>query len=208
MEDISLVADHYKTLQTAELIEIARDPAGLRPEIIPVLQKELITRNQPDEALLLSDFLLNGPSKLKRLSTEALQQLINQRLGAGEPLESIKIDLQDNGINIFDVINNESKEKNKTFEYMIAMKEQGLNGKELNDKLQETFAIQEEESEILKMQLKKKGQRNMIIGWSIVVIVSIFMLISAGMDRYPGIGAILLFGIGIWRIIEGKRQSK
>jgi hypothetical protein len=208
MEDISLVADHYKNLHTAELVNIAKDPAGLRPEVIPVLQKELLSRNEPEVALELSHYLVHGHERLNNLSPEALQESINQRLASGETLDSIKIDLRDNGVDIFDIINYDSQKKEKTFEYMVALKDQGFKGQELSDKLQETFAIKEEETEILKAQLKSKGRKNLVIGFSMVIVVSIFMLVAAGSGLYPGIGAIILFALGIWRIIEGLRQTK
>jgi hypothetical protein len=208
MEDIDYIAAHYKTLHTQELVEIAADPGGLRPEIIPVLQKELIARNKPEEALQLSDFLVHGSTSLKNLSTQALQQLINQRLEAGETLESIKIDLRDNNIDIFDIINYESRHKDKTFDYMLALKEKGLDDIAISEKLQETFSIKEAESEILRQQLKSRGRRNTIIGWSIVVAICIIMLVAVGNGGSIGMGSILLFGIGIWRIVEGQRQSK
>lgn len=208
MEDISLIADHYKTLHTAELIEIASDPASLRHDIIPILQKELINRNEHEAALQLSHYLVHGPGRLKGLNPEQLQELINQRLDAGEPLDSIKTDLRDNGIDIFDIINHGSKHKDKTFDYIMALKEKGLDDHAINDKLQETFSLQESESEILQQQLKSKGRRNQVIGWSIVAAICIIMLVAVSNGGTIGIGSVLLFALGIWRIIEGQRQMR
>jgi hypothetical protein len=191
MDNLNLVEENYQRLSTDELIRIAAAPAALAPEAIPLLQKELIARNHPEEALALTRFLLDGPLRLSFLSVEELQKLVFERLESGESIESIKIDLKENGIDIFNIINAESGEMEKAFDYMLSLKDQGLDDTEVKEKMQETFSIDENATEVLHAQFKKRGWQNLVIGISLV-----------------GIGTVLLAATGMWRIVVGARQLR
>lgn len=121
MNNLKLVAEQYQRLSIDELIHIASDPAALDPDAIPLLQKELITRNHPEEALALTQFLLNSSLRLSFLSIEELQKLVFERLESGESIESIKLDLKENGINIFDIMEAGSREREKASDYMLSL---------------------------------------------------------------------------------------
>ncbi|MNS24065.1 hypothetical protein D3C72_558980 [compost metagenome] len=74
--------------------------------------------------------------------------------------------------------------------------------------MEATYGITENETEILKSQLKSKGKQNLIIGYSIVVIMILFATASFAVGGGFGIGLVLLTGVGVWRIAEGYRQRK
>jgi len=80
----------FKRLSTDELIRIAGDPASLNPDVIHLLQRELIARNHSEEALALTEFLLNGPRRFSFMSIEELQKVVFERLESGESIESIR----------------------------------------------------------------------------------------------------------------------
>lgn len=208
MHNLDLVIGNYKRLRTEELVQIASDPGALELAVIPHLQAELLNRDKKVEALRLSEFLVNRPELQQELTRDELAASIKERVDAGEPLESIKLDLEDRGINFFDIINDESNLKEKTFEYLTSLKEEGLEETEIDQKLNATFGMDEGEADVLKRQLRNRGKQNLIIGYSIVIIIGFISLLLLEAGRSVSIGAILLIGIGIWRIAEGYRQRK
>ena len=68
MYDLHLIVDNFKRLPTDELVSIASAPEKLRLEIIPHLQSELFNRERKDEALLLSEFLMDKPRRYRELA--------------------------------------------------------------------------------------------------------------------------------------------
>ncbi|HEY6902396.1 MAG TPA: hypothetical protein VI233_17185 [Puia sp.] len=208
MDTLDLVKESYQRLSTDELIRIARTPQTLELEAIPLLQKELITRNCPDEALSLTDFLLHSPVKLSFMSIEELQKLVFDRLESGESIESIKIDLKENGIDILDIINAESKERERAFDYMLSLKEQGLHEIEVKEKIQETFSIDENASEVLHAQFRSRGWQNLVVGSVFVGIVGIALLLCINGHFSLGVGAAIVAAAGVWRITKGRRQLR
>ena len=208
MNNLSLVEETYQKLSTEELIRIAADPASLEPDVIPVLQKELIARSHPEEALALTEYLLNGTGRLSFLSLEELQNLVYERIESGEPIESIKLDLKDNGINILDIITAESRHKERAFDYMLSLKEQGLHEIEVKERIQDTLSLDENESEVLHAQFRKRGWENMIIGLALVGLVALVFILSLAGQMVIRFGAALVFAAGVSRIVIGSRQLK
>lgn len=208
MHNLDLVIEQYKRLRTEELVHIASDPAALDLAVIPHLQAELLNRDKKEEALQLSSFLVSRPEPAKEISKEELADSIKDRIDAGEPLESIKLDLEDRGIDFFAIMNNEAQLKDKTFEYLTSLKEEGLDDAEIDAKLKKTFGMDETEADILKRELRSRGKQNLVIGYSIVIIVGTLSLLTLGAGIGITIGAILIIAIGIWRIVEGYRQRK
>ena len=208
MNDLNLVEENYRRLSTDELIRIAGEPEVLNPEAIKLLQRELIARNHSEEALALTEFLLNGSRRLSFMSLEELQKVVFERLGSGESIESIKIDLKENGIDILDIINAEGKEREKAFDYMLELKKLGLDDAEVKEKMQETFSIDEGDSEVIHAQFKKRGWQNLVIGIALVGIIGLLMVLSSNGHGGIGFGAVLLGATGVWRIVVGARQLR
>jgi hypothetical protein len=208
MDKLDYIIENYKRMRTEELVQIARDPSDLELEIIPHLQAELLNRDKREEALRLSEFLIKRPGPQKELTKKELAESVKERIDSGEPLESIKLDLKDRGIDFFEVMNQENKLKDKTFEYLTSLKEEGLDETEIDQKLKATFGIDESEADILKRELRNKGKQNLIIGYFLVIVVGSLSLLTLGAGFGITIGGMLLTGIGIWRIVEGHQQRK
>ena len=208
MDNLNSIIDNYKRLRTEELIQIAKSPEQLQVEIIPHLQAELFNRNKKEEAILLSEYLVKRPKPLSELSKKELTEMIKERVDSGESLESIKLDLKDNGVDMFDLLETHNQVQGKVFDYLTSLKEDGLNETEIDEKLKSRFSLDENEADVLKRQLRAKGKQNLIIGYSLVIIMGILSILTLGSGGYVGIGGILLIGIGIWRIVEGYRQRK
>jgi hypothetical protein len=211
MKNLDLVVQHYKRISTEELVLIASSPSSLEIEIIPYLQSELLTRGQKEEALLLSQYLIQSTEIKKTYqdyTKEELNKIIADRIDSGEPLESIKIDLKENGIDIFKTLETEQIIENKKMEYLSSLRNENFEEKEIEEKMKSTFGVSETETNQLKIQLRKKGRQNIIFGTSLVVIMSLLTLGAFAAGGSVGIAGILLIGVGVWKISEGKRQKK
>ena len=192
------------------LINLSSKPPDLRLDVLPILQKELLVRSLNKEALSITEFLVKVKEKprFKDMTELELKQLIAQRIESGESIESIKIDLKDDGINIFDIINEDAKLQDKAIDYLTQLKDQGYQEHEIDEKLKETLSIEKEDTEQLKLELKKRGKQNLIIGYSIAVLAALMMFLSLSMGGNVTIGSVILIAIGIWRIYKGSEQLK
>ena len=210
MDDLKAIEENYRRMRTDELLHLSKTPQDLRLEVIPLLQKELLNRHQQEEALMLSSFLINSREqhRFKNLTKKELKELIQARLDSGESLESIKLDLKDDGINIFDIINEENKLLEKTFDYITHLKNEGLGDEEIDEKLQKDLAIEKQEVDIIKERLRKRGKLNLSVGYTLLSVAVIFSIISLSAGGQITIKGILAAGIAIWRIIVGHDQLK
>jgi hypothetical protein len=206
MNDLNEIADNYKGFQTHKLVRLARNPEGLPLELIPVLQKELLSRGEQDEALKLSEYLIEAQRRPEVMSEEEIKVEIEKRLDVGESMESIVLKFRENGVDVFNQLDQESRMQENTFDYILSLKDKGMEEKEIQEKLQQNFSLSEEEVVIVNEKLRTKGRMNLVLGYALTGVIFIFacISISAG-GRLPGIGAVIFFGLGVWRIYEGHR---
>ena len=211
MENLDLIIEKYKHLTTEELIDLAKKPGELEREIIPHLQSELLNRDKKEAALSLSNYLINlpvVPVSLKGLTKAELFELIKLRIDSGENIEGIKLDLQDNGYNMLDILNADEELKNQSLNYLTSLKSEGLSEEEIDKKMKATFSVTENESEILKKQLKLKGKQNITIGYSILFVTILVGLLAVGVGGRVSYGLLVGIGSGIWLVALGYNQKK
>lgn len=207
MNDLSAIEAAYKNMHTDELLQLAANPSGLRVEVIPVLQKELLSRNKQNEALELSRYLVEKPASLRNTSPEDLLDMVKSRMDSGEPLESIKIDLKERGVNLYDLLNREDLARERIHDYVVSLKNRGLSDEEVNVQMQETFDIGEAEASLMNTEVRQKGTRNIVIGVSIVALLLLLLAGSIASGSYRmGFGVFIIFGLGIWLIVKGVGQ--
>ncbi len=210
MDNLKSIQENYKKMDIDKLIQLSMQPHDLRLEVVPILQEELLSRGLKEEAMALTEFLIGTKeeTRFQDMSTAELKQLITDRLESGEPIESIKLDLKDDGINIFDVINDDTKLKDEAFDYIVDLKQKGIEDSEIDKKLKENLSIDKEDSEMLKIQLKQNGKQNLTLGYAISIIALLLMTMSLSLGGNVTIGGGLLLAIGIWRIFRGYEQTK
>jgi hypothetical protein len=197
--DIHEIAANYKSFPTYRLTNLADNPEGLPLELIPVLQKELLARGEHEDALKLSQYLIDSQKQDQKLTREELQEEVRHRLAAGEPIESIALKFKENGIDVFKELEADDQVQENTFSYILSLKEKGVAEEEINEKLQTNFSLSEEEVDIVKQKLKTKGRLNLVVGYFFTVVILILFIVGARIS----FGGMILLGIGIWRIVEG-----
>jgi hypothetical protein len=161
--------------------------------------------------LSLSNFLIalpTAPVNLKGLTKAELFELIKLRIDSGENIEGIKLDLLDNGYNMLDIMNDDQELKNQSLDYLTSLKSDGLSEEQIDEKMKNTFSISENETEILKQQLKLKGKQNLIIGYSMLFIIGLLGLSSLAMGGSVGFGFLIIIGTGVWLVALGHKQRK
>jgi len=205
--NIDAIENYYKEAPTLELLEIAMAPAALRKEIIPVLQRELLDRNEPEAALALSEFLVQQ-NEAKPETPEQIDVYIQKRLDSGDPIENIRIDLKEKGVTSFGILEQNEVKQEAIIDYVSTLKEQGATNTEIKEKLATNLDIKPEELEVLQAKMYKKGTVNLVIGYSIVILLGGLGLVSLMVGRGMSISSILLIGVGLWRIIEGYKLRK
>ena len=205
MDDLNEIANNYKGLQTHKLVRLARNPEGLPLELVPLLQRELLNRGEQDEALRLSEYLIEAGRRPEVMSQEEIQMEIEKRLAAGESMDSIALKFKESGVDMFSQLEVEGKAQENTFDYILSLKDKGMEEKEIQEKLQQNFSLTEEEVVIVNEKLRTKGRINLVGGYALTGGVFIFTCIALSAGRLPGISMIFLFGIGIWRIYIGHR---
>ena len=110
MLDLEVIKEKYQEMPIDDLIKLSKKPKDLREEVIPILQAELIRRGKKGDADTLANFKEEDSNLLyQNMSLNQLREMVEERLNAGEEMDSIKIDLRLNGIDVFEVLKEEVK---------------------------------------------------------------------------------------------------
>lgn len=200
----------YREMSDEDIILIAYQPEGIKLEEIPIIQKELLHRKKEEEAIMLSEYLIaaNQKKNLARLSNEELRVYINQKVEQGESIDAVSLDLKENGINIFDIIEAENNQRDEAFDFITDLKQKGYEEYEVDSKIKEKYSLQQDEVEDLHVQRNKSGRMNMVFG---VVIVVVALILLPGAIEYSNrrfAGAICLVAFGAWQIYYGYQKTR
>ena len=128
-----------------------------------------------------------------------MRQEIRRRLDEGESLESIALKVKENGMDVFKILQEDQQAQENTFEYILSQKGQGVAKERVDEKLQTSFLLTEEEVDIVNQKLRTKGRANLVIGYSIGIILIILSLLTGRLS----ISAMLMIGVSFWRIAVG-----
>ena len=205
MFSIEDVIKRYQQASDKELIEVSKSPEKLRKDLIPALQKELLSRGLQDEALSLTDFLAGDYNSLKNLSNKELRDHINERIANGESLESIKTNLAEYDINLLEMLDFEMQSKEKAIDYVNTLQNQDLDDAEIDQKLKENLNLRQEDIDTIKESAKSRNRRSTITGYVFLVFGMIFLFLGVATGAKIGIGSIVLIAVGIWKIYEGSK---
>lgn len=205
--NIEAIENYYKEAPTLELLEIAQKPDALRKEIIPVLQRELLGRNEPEAAIRLSEFLVKQ-NETKPETPEQIDAYIQKRLDSGDPIENIRIDLKEKGVTSFGILEQNEVKQEAIIDYVSTLKEQGATNDEIKEKLETNLNINPEELKVLQSKMYKKGTLNLVIGYTFVILLGGLGLVTLMVGRGMSIPSIVLIGVGLWRITEGYKLRK
>lgn len=188
-------------------MSIAKEINGLKPEAVVLLQEELIKRNELQEASKITKHLINQKNEQELRNNFDPENYIKEELEAGESIENIKFKLKTMGIDMFDIIKKEQSQENIILNYIESKKLEGESKETIDNDLKENFNVDSNYLNEIKNKLREKGKKNTTIGIVLLVVsilINIFLL-TKGRISIP---AILLFGLGIWKLVQGEHQLR
>jgi hypothetical protein len=207
--DINPIIATYKKLTTYDLVEMSKKPETLRKEVVPFLQKELASRNKIEEAEALAQFINNNyqSNNLNFSTKEELREYINESIENGVPIEAIKMELQKNGVDFFNLIAEAEEEKKAYYTYLTELKQDDYAIDEIAEEMSNTFNLTQSEIVNLNKKLIKKGKTNIIVGYLLITFSVALLAASVAIGRLP-IAAISCFVSGVALIVLGNKQKK
>lgn len=207
MSNINEIRKNYSVFSTDKLLSIAKEIDGLKPEAVVLLQEELIKRNELDEASKITKHLINQKNEQELRNNFNPEDYIKKELKAGESIENIKFKLNTMGIDMFDVIKKEQSQENIILNYIESKKAEGESQETIDNDLKKSFNVDSNYVSEVQNKLREKGKKNTTIGIVLLVVsivINIFLL-TTGRVSIP---AILLFGLGIWKLVQGEHQLR
>ncbi|WP_435315415.1 hypothetical protein [Cellulophaga fucicola] len=207
MSNINEIRKNYSVFSTDKLLSIAKEIDGLKPEAVVLLQEELIKRNELDEASKITKHLINQKNEQELRNNFNPEDYIKKELKAGESIENIKFKLNTMGIDMFDVIKKEQSQENIILNYIESKKAEGESQETIDNDLKKSFNVDSNYVSEVQNKLREKGKKNTTIGIVLLVVsivINIFLL-TKGRVSIP---AILLFGLGIWKLVQGEHQLR
>jgi hypothetical protein len=208
MEKPDSIINHYKQLSTEELLSIAQKPDEIAPEIISILQNELINRDEFEVVYNLRSQAPTVEKPLSELTETEIAEVVRERVNLGESIESIQMDFKSQGVDIFNFMNQEAESLEEKYKYIVSLRKEGLDEEEITQRVQDEFDIDENENEVLKIELKQKGTRNIKIGYTLIFVSIILALLFTILIPLPLLWPILLFVSGLGLISKGYQQVK
>jgi hypothetical protein len=195
-------------VSTEELLSIAQKPDEIAPEIISILQNELINRDEFEVAYNLRSQAPTVEKPLSELTETEIAEVVRERVNLGESIESIQMDFKSQGVDIFNFMNQEAESLEEKYKYIVSLRKEGLDEEEITQRVQDEFDIDENENEVLKIELKQKGTRNIKIGYTLIFVSIILALLFTILMPLPLLWPILLFVSGLGLISKGYQQVK
>lgn len=206
--DIEKIKENYSKKHTEDLLLLLTDLSSLRSEILPILEQELISRGNTDDALVITNFLESQKQEQKKLEFEIsnIYAYIGNQLNQGNSLDKVRRTLDKNGIQLFEILNNKADSEKMIIDYKEYLKTNGVT----NDEIENHISFIHQEIEQLRFDLGRKGSVNSILG-AVILVVGILLTISTITDEYssfsPKIGISLII-IGMIMASRGFLQKK
>lgn len=208
MKTLDSIINHYKQLSTDELLIIAQKPEEIAPETISILQNELINRDEFEVAYNLKSHVTPIEKPLSELTEIEISEIVRERVSLGESIESIQMDLKSKGVNILNLMNQEVESLKEKYKYILSLRKEGLDEEEISQRVQQEFDINENENEVMKIELKRKGVRNIKIGYVLIFVSIIVFLINVTLEQVVFTFPLIMFFGGILLISKGQQQKK
>jgi hypothetical protein len=208
MDKLDSIINHYKQLSTDELLIIAQKPDEIAPETISILQNELINRDEFEVAFNLKSYVTPIEKPLSELTEIEISEIVRERVSLGESIESIQMDLKSKGVNILNFMNQEVESLEEKYKYILSLRKEGLDEEEISQRVKQEFDINENENEAMKIELRRKGVRNIKIGYLLIFVSIIIFLINMALEQAIFTFPFILFIGGIVLISKGHQQKK
>jgi len=140
--------------------------------------------------------LLNLLSEITSLTPEALEVLRIELIGRGENKKAHKITEYFSSSRFL-------VPEEWVMNYLLVLRKKGLRENDIDKELMFSFGIDQDYVNFSKSSLKAKGKENLLIGIVLVLIPLVLIILSIIRGGYYGLGATVILGFGLWRMIKG-----
>ena len=211
MLDLEIIKEKYHEMSTDDLVRLSKKSKDLREDVIPILKAELIKRGKRDNAADLENFKEDHSElQYQNMSLNELRQMTQERINAGEAMDSIKIDLRLNGVDIFEVLKEEITLQDEVYDSITKLKGTGASQDDVDKHLEESYNIEKSDASKIKTDLKIKGKRNQKWGFILIIFSCLLLLLIMLGDNYFKVlkTAIFFLITGISMYAIGLKQAK
>lgn len=203
--DLTVIAKNYADRSDAGLRLLLGELDTLRKDAIPVLRDEFQRRNDIESVERIDSFL---NKKDDEVYTEAeAQKFLDEKLGEGVPVDEIKQELAERGINIFNIMEVDQADEEAAYQALERNKKAGKNTAESLELIDADFIITEEKKEELSKKVKRRGIFNVILG-SLLILSAVFSFFARLYLGQVSVTSAIFLVMGIWRLNEGVKQLK
>jgi hypothetical protein len=162
----------------------------------------LIRRGEIEEAQKITERLIDKAEEdilsTEHLTPAEIEEIMKERLAAGESMESIQLKLRENGVKVYKDLEREEEFHDEVIEQISSLKGTGVKGEAIRKHLEEKFSLNAEETEILlKNKLRSKARVYSVTG-NITLALGILGLLSTlalGGFSFKAV-AVIVGGIG------------
>lgn len=198
--------DNYKNHPEPVLKRITGEYNKLTPQAQEAL-RDVLRERKMDELLASLEVKEKEQNSLAHLSADEVRVLINSRLGQGENIESIKIDLRERGVNIYKMSMEESRSEENIDRRFMELQSEGKTKEQIDRKLKEEFKLSEEQANKIPERMRSNGSGLIGAGTLLLIIGLPFLAVTMQTPGRHKIGYIVLaVGSGLGFLILGIRK--
>lgn len=199
------IGQNYKKKSLPELQLLLTDLESMRKDVLPILATEFRNRGDIESSQKINDYITGETAEIFTL--EDAKVLLDERLSEGFSFEEIKLDLMDKGINIFDIINEESDKENRILDLITEKRKAGESEKNIEAFIDSNFELDENEKERISNRFIKVGKQKIVFGVILLALGLFVFFAKLFLNGFSisGIGAII---IGFGLLMTGINQVK
>jgi hypothetical protein len=143
--DTKTIIEKYKGLRDHELVDLSKNPAELREDVIPILQQELISRGYTTEAQSITDWQ-NAVAADPQFGLTDEQVQVNssdwvkearKRVIQDETLETILNEAHQHGNDTLEMLKSQDWFQEQLFDHVKELRKQGNEDYDIDQHLQE-----------------------------------------------------------------------
>lgn len=183
-----------------ELMAIAGSPENYSVEILLVVHDELISRGEPEAAQKLKGYITGNESAAGELTEAEIVKIYAERLVNGEPVESIKQDFEEMGIDLSAILNKNAPEEVRKHSIAVARE------KALNDQSPLSAPKSEASKKAERNRLNQRGTENLVAGLGIIALSYFGVKRAFVTGEAVKFMVLLMIAIGGWMVITGIKQ--
>jgi len=198
--------DNYKNHPEHVLKRITGEYGKLTPQAQEAL-RDVLRERKMDELLSSLEVKEEKKNSLAHLSADEVRLLINSRLERGENIEVIKMDLREQGVNIYKMSMEESRSEENIDRRFMELQAEGKTKEQIDRQLKEEFKLSDQQAANVPERMRSNGSGLIGAGLLLLIIGLPLLAVTFQTPGRHNIGYIAAgVGTGIGILILGVRK--